>query len=100
MLEWRILGQLKLAFEKHGPLPVEDVIGILREVNSSVGTWNRGMRGQEYLKYIKDFLGGMGIEVRQLTPEEADQMEVHLSEDDDILDDDTIEGDYREIKSA
>lgn len=71
LLELRIHEGLRFAFEKHGPLDIEDTIGILTVINHSVGTWSRGLRGQEYLKYIRDFLGGMGVEVRQITEEEA-----------------------------
>ena len=74
LLEWRILAGLQLAFERHGSLNVEDTIGILGVINSSVGTWNRGMRGQEYLKYIQGFLGGLGVSVRQVTQEEAEAL--------------------------
>ena len=53
-----ILNSLQAAFKEYGPLTVEDTVGILTVINNSVGTWNRGWRGQEYLKYIEDFLGG------------------------------------------
>ena len=90
LLEWRILDQLSGMFQEEGPLDVEDTIGILTIVNHSVGVWNRGMRGQEYLKYIDGFLGGAGVEVRQLTDEEAQQLGLPLSSD-------SIEGEYDEI---
>lgn len=80
-LEWQILAGLRQAFEKHGPLNVEDTIGILGVINSSVGTWNRGMRGQEYLKYIKDFLRGMGVTMRQVTQEEAEALLLDASDE-------------------
>jgi len=57
LLEWRILDQLSNTFQEQGPLNVEDTIGVLSQVNYSAGTWNRGMRNQEYLKYIDGFLG-------------------------------------------
>jgi len=90
ILEWRILDQLSGIFQEETPLSVEDTIGILNEVNRSVGAWNRGMRGQEYLKYIDGFLGDTGVEVRQLTDEEAQQLGLPLSSD-------SIEGEYDEI---
>lgn len=96
LLEWRIIDGLRRGFEQYGPLDVDDTIGILSVINNSVGAWNRGMMGQEYLKYIKNFLGGMGVEVRQLTDEESLELGLPLtSELND--DDDSIEGDYREI---
>lgn len=90
LLEWRILDQLSGTFQEDAPLDVEDTIGILTVVNHSVGAWNRGMRGQEYLKYIDGFLGDTGVEVRQLTDEEAQQLGLPLSSD-------SIEGEYDEI---
>ncbi len=90
LLEWRILDQLSNTFQEEGPLSVEDTIGVLSQVNYSVGAWNRGMRNQEYLKYIDDFLGGAGVEVRKLTNEEAQQLGLPLSSD-------LIEGEYNEI---
>lgn len=73
-LEVLILNNLKAAFDKQGPLMAEDVIGILNVVNHSVGAWNRGMHGQEYLKYIKEFLGRMGIAPRLLSEEEVKEL--------------------------
>lgn len=95
MLEYLILTNLRDAFQEHGPLDGEDTVGILTVINHSVGTWNRGMRGQEYLKYIKDFLGGMGVFARRLTDEEVENLELYRFDDDD---DDAIEGEYDEIK--
>jgi hypothetical protein len=70
-LEISILSRLRSAFDEYGPLDAEDVMGILSTINHSVGSWNRGMHGQEYLKYIKGFLGGMGVAPRQLSEEEV-----------------------------
>jgi hypothetical protein len=83
LLEWRLLSNLRQAFEKHGPLDVADTIGILTVINNSVGAWNRGMRGQEYLKYIREFLGGMGVTVREISETEAKTMLLEPAEDDD-----------------
>lgn len=91
ILEYLILNNLRDAFEKHGPLNAEDTVGVLSVVNHSVGTWNRGMRGQEYLKYIKDFLGSMGVEVYMLTDEEVENLGLPRPAD-------SIEGEYDEIK--
>ena len=77
MLEYFILRNLRDAFDQYGSLNEEDTVGILTAVNHSVGTWNRGMRGQEYLKYIKDFLGGMGVFARQLTEEEVENLKLY-----------------------
>ena len=90
LLEWRILDQLSGIFQEEEPLSAEDTIGVLTEVNHSVGAWNQGMRGQGYLKYIDDFLGGTGVEVRQLTDEEAQQLGLPLTSE-------LNEGEYDEI---
>jgi hypothetical protein len=74
LLQAMMMLNLRQAFKEHGPLNTEDTLGILTVVNNSVGTWNRGMRGQEYLKYIKDFLGGLGSEVRVLSDEEVKRL--------------------------
>jgi hypothetical protein len=60
---------------------VEDTVGILTVINNSVGAWNRGMRGQEYLKYIKDFLGRGGVQVWQLSDEEVENLELYRPEE-------------------
>lgn len=78
-----ILRGVQTGFEKHGVLNAEDTIGVLSVINSSVGAWNRGMMGQEYLKYIRDFLGRMGSEVRQLTDEEVELLELPTEIDDE-----------------
>jgi hypothetical protein len=70
-LEVFILNRLSEAFDEYGPLNAEDVTGILSAINHSVGSWNRGLHGQEYLKYIKDFLGGMGVAPHRLSEEEV-----------------------------
>jgi hypothetical protein len=72
LLQTLMLNNLRQAFEEQGPLEAEDVIGILTVINNSVGSWNVGMRGQGYLNYIKDFLGKMGVQARQLTAEEVE----------------------------
>jgi hypothetical protein len=95
MLEYLILSNLRRAFEEYDPLDNEDTVGILTVINNSVGAWNRGMRGQEYLKYIQGFLGGMGVFARRLTEEEVENLEFYRLED---RPDDPIEGEYREIK--
>lgn len=91
LLEFLILENLQAAFREFGPLNAEDTIGILTVINNSVGAWNRGMRGQEYLKYIEDFLGGIGVEVRQLTDEEVKLLGLDQAPD-------LIKGESDEIK--
>lgn len=74
LLQGLMMMNLRQAFKEYGPLNTEDTIGILTVVNNSVGAWNRGMRGQEYLKYIKDFLGSRGGEMRLLSDEEVKEL--------------------------
>jgi hypothetical protein len=69
-----ILKGLRHAFREHGALPPEDVVGILKVINYSIGTWNEGMRRQGYLTYLKGFLGNMSVGVRRLTQSEAEEL--------------------------
>lgn len=90
-----ILTHLREAFDQHGPLDAQDTLGILTVMNNSVGSMNRGMLGQEYLKFLKDFMGGVGFNVRQLTEQEAmalgfNRLVPPANE--------PIEGEYREIE--
>ena len=59
----RIMVSLAVALEKEGPLPVEDVIGVLGVVKSSAGAWSQGPRSRAYLLYLQDFFADMGIVV-------------------------------------
>lgn len=97
LLDHMILLQLKEVFTEHGMLSAENLVGVLSSINHSVGSMNLGMQQQSYLYFIKGFMGGMGFHVHQLNDEEAGQLEVYLPDDDD---DDSIEGDYHEIKST
>lgn len=55
-LQEHILIGLQSSFEDEGPLNPQDTVGILKRVNYSIGTWNKGMELQGYLHYIKGFL--------------------------------------------
>ena len=74
LLATLILDGLRLAFREHGPLTAEDVVGVLKTINHSVGTWNIGMRQQGYLKYLQGFLGQMGVKPRLLTAAEVKRL--------------------------
>ncbi len=101
LVDTLVLQNLQEIFDEQGPLNAEDLVGVLASVNHSVGSMNLGMRGQNYLHHVQGFMGQLGFDVHQLTSEEVEQMEFYrLPDDDDDLDDDSIEGDYREIKSA
>jgi hypothetical protein len=62
---------LRLAFERYGPLPAEDVMGILGVIKTSVKRWSVGMHRRGYITYIEGFLGQMGVKVQKLTEEDA-----------------------------
>jgi hypothetical protein len=53
------------------------------------------MLGQEYLKFLKNFMSNLGFTARQLTEQEVETMEFYGSTG---LSDEPIEGEYREIK--
>jgi hypothetical protein len=69
-----VLMNLRSAFERYGPLDVEDVIGILGVIKGSVKKWSVGMHRRGYLTFIEGFLGQMGVRVQQLTAAEADAL--------------------------
>ena len=74
LVQTLILNNLKLAFERHGPLAADDVIGIFDVIRSSIKKWGVGMHGRGYLTYIEGFLGQVGIETWQLSGEEAREL--------------------------
>ncbi len=53
--EVTVLG-LRAAFAEHGPLTIEDLIGVLKQINYSVGNMNTGVRPQGYLRFVTGFL--------------------------------------------
>jgi len=69
-----VLMNLHSAFDRYGPLEVEDVIGILGVIKSSVKKWSVGMHRRGYLTFIEGFLGQMGVKVQQLSAEEAEAL--------------------------
>lgn len=69
-----ILINLRAAFERHGPLDAEDVIGILGVIKTSVKRWSIGMHRRGYLTFLEGFLGQAGVRVQQLTEEEAEEL--------------------------
>lgn len=76
-----VLMNLRSAFERHGPLDVEEVIGILGVIKSSVKKWSTGMHRRGYLTFIEGFLGQMGVKVQQLSDEEADELGLRQPDD-------------------
>jgi hypothetical protein len=51
-----IMAGLQDAFEEYGPLILEDMIGVLKQINYSVGNLNTGMHQQGYLRFVSGFL--------------------------------------------
>ena len=47
---------LQDGFEDHGPLILEDLIGVLKQVNYSLGNMSTGMNQQGYLRFVSGFL--------------------------------------------
>lgn len=74
LLRELILHNLSLAFEKHGPLDGEDLVGVLKVINGSIGAWNIGMSGRGYLNYLEGFMGQMGASTVALPPEEVKRL--------------------------
>jgi hypothetical protein len=81
MVQGFILMNLRSAFQKHGPLEAEDVIGILGVIKTSVKRWSVGMHRRGYLTYIEGFLGQMGVRTWQLSPEEVENLELYRAPD-------------------
>ncbi len=75
-----IMINLRMAFDQYGPLPAEDVIGILDVIKTSVKRWGHGAHRRGYLTFIEGFLGRAGIETRLLTPEEVENLEFYRAE--------------------
>ena len=51
-----IIAGLKDVFAESGPLTVEDLLGVLKQMNYSIGNMNTGMRQQSYLRFVAGFL--------------------------------------------
>ena len=70
-----VIGQMALTslaegLDEQGPLPVEDLIGILGTIRSSINTWSYGPRSRAYFAFLAQFFEDMGIIVRPV--EEGD----------------------------
>ncbi len=81
LVQTLILMNLRSAFQEHGPLEAEDVIGILGVIKTSVKRWSVGMHRRGYLTYIEGFLGQMGVKTWQLSPEEVENLEFYRAPD-------------------
>lgn len=55
-LQAGIVAGLSLSYKDYPPLHKEDVIGVLKQINYSIGNMNRGLRLQNYLHYVRDLL--------------------------------------------
>jgi hypothetical protein len=74
LLRKLILHNLSLAFDKYGPLEAQDLVGVLKVINNSIGAWNIGLSGQGYLNYLEGFMGQMGASTVALSPEEVKRL--------------------------
>jgi hypothetical protein len=90
-IEYFITMNLRNAFEQHGPLEAEDVIGILGVIKTSVKRHSVGMHRRGYLTFLEGFLGQMGVAVQKLSAEEAEKLGLEAPSN-------VIEGEYDEIE--
>ena len=81
LINFLIVSNLQTAFEQHGPLKADDVIGILNVIRTSIKRWSRGMHRRGYLTYIEGFLGQMGVRTWQLSEEEVENLEFYRAPD-------------------
>jgi hypothetical protein len=81
-IQYFVLMNLRLAFERYGPLNAEDTIGILGVIKASVKRWSVGLHRRGYLTYIEGFLGQIGVRVQKLTPAEAEAMGLEVKNSD------------------
>ena len=70
LVQQMVLMNLRRAFDKHGPLGAEDVVGILEVIKTSAKRWGVGPHRRGYLTYLAGFLAQAGIEPKLLTEEE------------------------------
>jgi hypothetical protein len=77
IINFLIVSNLQDTFEQYGPLDANDVIGILDVIRTSVKRWSHGMHRRGYLTYIEGFLGQVGIGIRELSPEEVENLEFY-----------------------
>lgn len=76
-----VLMNLRSAFKQYRPLEAEEVIGILEVIKTSVKRHSVGMHRRGYLNFLKGFLGQMGVQVRQISAEEANELELRPLDD-------------------
>ena len=91
LIDHLVIMNMKTAFEQYGPLEAKDVIGILGVIKTSVKRHSVGMHRRGYLTFIEGFLGGMGVAVQQLSPEEVEDLGLEAPPN-------LIEGEYDEIE--
>ncbi len=68
-----ILTNLLDTLPDNVPLLLEDAIGILDEVKSSIGVWSYDPGGQAYLDYLRGFLADVGLTIKQTPTEKGDE---------------------------
>lgn len=76
-----ILMNLRSAFKQYRPLEAEEVIGILEVIKTSVKRHSVGMHRRGYLNFLEGFLGQMGVQVREISAEEANDLGLRQLDD-------------------
>jgi tetratricopeptide (TPR) repeat protein len=72
LIDWRMRDNLWRAFDQHGPIPNEDLIGCLKTILDSIETWSGPPLGQRgYLGYLAGFMKQLGVNVQLLSHKEA-----------------------------
>ena len=70
MLTVAIMEGMQDAFDVAEPLTVEDLLGVLKRINHSIGNMNTGMRQQSYLQFIN----GMQNQISGRDPDFMDRV--------------------------
>lgn len=95
LLIWSILAQWQRYFEEHGPLGKDTLIGVLRTILGSIDfRRSNSPAANGYLEFLEDFLGQMGVTVRQISQEEFEQLELNDELNDELDDELNDELDY------
>jgi len=72
---WNIRGHWDYYFHEN-PHPGRDkVVGVLRTILGSIETWSHpGATSRDYLDYLEGFLARLGVEVKQVSPEDLSDL--------------------------
>jgi hypothetical protein len=76
-----IVNNLAQALEENGPLPVEDIVGVISTARSSISAWSVGHNSQTYLAFLEQFFADLGIIVEVTAPAPAPDHKEHSDDD-------------------